>query len=79
VCVVLQPQSKLVGFFVNCAYEYATPSIVATDDEELCNEGGMFDMLKNIGTTAMKFIVLDALRSAYSVVTVTLATLVPHM
>jgi hypothetical protein len=38
--------------------------MVATDDEELCRDGGMFDMLKNIGTTAMKSIVLDALRPA---------------
>ena len=64
VCVVLQPQAKDVGLFVSCKYEYATPSIAVMDDGELCNDEGMFDALKNIGTTGMKFIVFDALTPA---------------
>jgi hypothetical protein len=64
VCVVLQPQSKFVGFFVSCEYEYETPSIVAMPEGLLCKDGGMFDMLKNTGTTATKFIVFVALRPA---------------
>jgi len=64
VCVVLQPQSKLVGFFVSCEYEYETPSIVAMLEGLLCSVGGIFDMLKNIGTTATKFTVFEALRPA---------------
>ncbi len=64
VCVVLQPQSKFVGFFVSCEYEYETPSMVAMPEGLLCSDVGMFDMLKNIGTTATKFIVFVALRPA---------------
>ena len=64
VCVVLQPQSKFVGFFVSCEYEYETPSMVAMSEGLLWSDVGMLDMLKNIGTTAIKSMVFVAFSPA---------------
>ena len=43
---MLHPNSKDVGFFVSCEYEYPTPSIVAMSDVELCRFDGMLDIAK---------------------------------